>query len=364
MEEEKKLEQNNIDSKVKEAISNELSAYMNPGNSVNVQTDKQNNLSNEVSSSLKNLGLNKDKIAEVPPKIKPIIRTYKSDAEETIKSGHISSINMAIAESNKMLRKAQEQEGVDPEIKKIKINKMLVITSIVLIFGGALAIGVPYLLVNKTPSTKTTTEEDISKSIITTDLTEKININDLNLNRVNTTLRERVDQSYTKLGQIKNIYLTDGQGDSETIIPSIKFLSLIKAVVPSDIERTLKPQYMFGLHNFGTNQRFLILKTGSFDITYSGMLSWETDLWQDFKEIFALDSGEVEATTTQGFGIEIKKFQDAIFNNKDCRVVKNAAGEIIFLYSIVDKNTVVITTNINTLKELINRINKSTTVIQ
>ena len=368
MEEEKGLEQNNIDNKVKEAINKELSAYMNPDNS-NTEA-KQNSLSAEVTDSLKNLGLNKEKTTEAPKEIskvvRPIIRTYRSDAEETIKSGHISSINIAIAESNKMLKKSQEQQGIDPEIKKIKINKTLLITSILLIFGGALAIGIPYFIVNRENNKNVAPEENISKSIITADLTEKINIDDLNLDRVSTTLKERVDQSSTRLGQIKNIYLTEGQGESEAVITSTKFLNLIKANIPPEIERTLKPQYMFGLHNFGTNQRFLILKTGSFDVTYSGMLSWENDLWQDFKEVFALDSGEVEnsTTTTKDFGIEIKKFQDAIFSNKDCRVVKNTSGEIIFLYSIVDQNTVVITTNVNTLKELISRINKATTVVQ
>ena len=64
------------------------------------------------------------------------------------------------------------------------------------------------------------------------------------------------------------------------------------------------------------------------------------------------------------YGIVVMLQPDIIFNNKDCRVVKNSLGEVIFLYSIVDKNTVVITTNVNTLKELINRINRAATITQ
>ena len=364
MDEENKPEQTNIDNKVKEAINKELSAYMNPENLENMQPSKQSSLSSEVASSLNKLTQDKEKIIEPPKIIRPIIKTYKSDAEETIKSGHISSINMAIAESNRMLNKTREQQEVDPEIKKIKINKMLVIITILLIVGGALAIGIPYFIVNKEDIIKTTPEKNISKPIITVDLTEKININDLNLNRVNTTLKERVDQSSAKLGQIKNIYLTEGQSGSENVITSINFLNLIKATVPPGLERTLKPEYMFGMYNSGTNQRFLILKTKSRDATFSGMLSWETDMWQDFKEIFDLNSGKPESTTTQTLGIEIENFQDAIFSNKDCRVVKNTSDEIVFLYSIINDDTIIITTDINTLKELINRINKSTTVVQ
>lgn len=363
MEEENKNEQNNIDSKVKEAVSDELTAYIN-SSEPNQTQNQQSNLSSEINTTLSTLGLAKEKKIEPSKIIRPIVRTYKSDAEETIKSGHISSINIAIAESNKMLKRSQEQQGVDIEVKKIKINKAILITSLVLIIGGILAVGIPYFLVNRTNNTGDTEEKDISKPIITADISEKININSLNLNRVNTTLKERVDQSFTKLGQIKNIYLTEGQDSTETKINSLEFLNIIKATIPPEIGRTLQKQYMFGMHNFDGNQRFLILKTDSYDTTYSGMLSWETDLWQDFKEIFNLQARDTEATTTADFGIEVKRFQDIIFNNKDCRVVKNSLGEVIFLYSIVDKNTVVISTNVNTLKELINRINRAATITQ
>jgi hypothetical protein len=347
MEEEKKIEQNNnTQSEIKEAIDKELSSYINQ-ESKNTTTEKiipDNVIPN---------------ITEQKPKVisRPIIRTYRSDAEQTIKTGHISSINIAIAESNKILRNSQNKQEVESEKKKIAINKTFVIISLIFIFGGILSVGIPYLLVNKKDTIKTTSEKDISKSIITPDLVEKININDLNLNRVSTTLKERVDQSSTKLGQVKNIYLTDGQDITEQVISSTKFLSLIKANVPEEIERTIKPQYMFGMHNFDGNQRFLILKTGSYDLTFAGMLSWENDLWQDLKEIFSLKS-DTESEQTTSVGIEIKKFQDAVFNNKDCRIVKNTAGEIVFLYSVVDKNTVVITTNVNTLREMISRLNK------
>jgi hypothetical protein len=345
MEEEKKIEQNNTDqSEVREAIDKELSSYINQESTNNTTNNLQNIPTPQIEQ--------KPKMAA-----RPIIRTYRSDAEETIKSGHISSINIAIAESNKILRNSQNKQEIESEKKKIRINRTFIIISLIFILGGILSVGIPYLLVNNKETTKNTNEKDISKSIITADLVEKININDLNLDRVATTLRERVDQSSTKLGQVKNIYLTDGKDITEQIITSTKFLTLIKANIPDEIERTIKPQYMFGMHNFDGNQRFLILKTGSYDLSFAGMLSWENDLWQDFKEIFSLKSDDNSEQTTS-LGIEIKKFQDAVFSNKDCRVVKNSSGEIVFMYSVIDKNTVVITTNVNTIREIITRINK------
>ena len=44
----------------------------------------------------------------------------------------------------------------------------------------------------------------------------------------------------------------------------------------------------------------------------------------DFKELFNL-AGDI-TTSSSSLAIEIKKFQDATFNNKDCRIVKDSSG--------------------------------------
>ncbi len=356
---------NVVDSKLKEALNDELTSFMNPkigrgtlGNipqTVPVPTQSYpnfDNVENEISSQIQK---------------KPVVRTYKSDVEETIQSGHLSSINIALSQNRRMMEGAMAPAESK---KKSKINLNILILSLVLIVGGVSAVFVPYFLVQNqnapTPILQTNTS---LQNIMTVDVEEKINTRDINLNRVNSTLKERVQQSNTSLGQIKNIFLTEGDGVDETTITSDKFLSLIKADVPSEISRALKPEYMFGLHNFNGNQEFLILRVDSYDTAFSGMLSWETDLWQNFKEIFDLQSKDTTtstnySSTTENFGVEIKRFQDATFFNKDSRVVRDSAGKIIFLYSIVNENTIVITTSIDTLKEIISRITKANIITQ
>jgi len=387
-EETEKNKENIIDSKVKEAINDELTAFMNPkigknqsNNTLSSSSFSSNQNPENFGNVLDKLNENKDIISENQKR--PIIRTYKSDVEETIQAGHLSSINMAISQSNRMMKGL---ETATIEEKKKKINKNILIISLVLIIGGALAILVPYFLVQKENSPKTAPPSSVpSGAIMTADTEEKINIKDINLNRVSTTLKERVEQSSITLGQIKNIFLTEGEGTNEKVITSDKFLTLIKADLPPEIERTLKPKYMFGMYNFNGNQEFLILKVGSYDTTFSGMLAWETDLWNNFKELFDLQSRESiiptnsSATTTQNINkqssstipatnnnlfIGNKKFQDATFFNKDCRVVKDDSGKIILLYSIIDENTVVITTSTNTLKEILARVSKARIITQ
>jgi hypothetical protein len=360
MDEEKKKEQINTDFKTKETIANQLDSFINP-------SDKPKNSVNAVSyyseGGIKTeplIKINSTPVEEPQKKTKPIVRTYKSDVEGTIQTGHVSSINIALAENKKMMGQARLTEI---EVKKAGINKNILIISLVLIIGGALTFFVPQLLIQEQYGPKPVPVETVSsKPFMTVDLEEKMNIKDINLSRVNTTLKERVEQSATKLGQIKNIYLTEGEKTGEKLITSTKFLQLIGANMPSEIQRTLKDPYMFGLYNYNGNQNFLILKVGSYDTTFAGMLLWETNLWQDFKGLFNLPTDN--STSTGSFGVEIKKFQDATFNNKDCRVVRDSSGNIIFLYSIIDENTVLITTSTDTLKEIINRTSKARVVTQ
>lgn len=361
MDEEKKREQDIINLKTKETVANQLDAFITPSKK---EVGTVNNVSYYSGSEIKTEPLVKvasTPIIETPQKQnRPIIRTYKSDVEGTIQTGHISSINIAMAENKKMLGQIKMTEV---ETKKAVINKNILIISVILIIAGALTFFIPKLLIQMQYGAKPLPVETVSsKPIMLVDVEEKMNIKDINLNRVNTTLKERVDQSATKLGQIKNIFLTEGEGTAEKLITSSKFLELIKANVPSEIQRTLKDPYMFGLHNYNGNQRFLILKVGSYDTAFSGMLYWETNLWQDFKELFGLQSDI--STSSSSFTTEIKKFQDATFNNKDSRVVKDFLGNIIFLYSIIDENTIIITTSTDTLKEIINRISKARVVTQ
>jgi len=342
--------QSEMEERAQKAISSELFAYMNPKINNANDTKPQNN----------------EAPILVPKKnnpSKPIIRTYKSDVEETVQSGHISSINIAIAENKKMINTVQD-DG-----KNKKINKNIIIIGSVLIIGGILAFLIPYLSIQKQIQPQIITEKTSSNPIFTTDIEEKINLEEINNDKIAITLNQRVNQSSTKLGQIKDFYLTNGQGENEKSTTAINFFNLIKSNIPDEIQRTLKDQYMFGMYNYNGNQEFLVLKVGSYDTTFSGMLMWEKYLWQDYKDIFGLSEESTTTSTstinqTQKFGIEIKKFQDAIFANKDCRVVKNSEGNIVFLYSIIDPNTVVITTSTDTLKEIISRINKARVVTQ
>lgn len=335
------------ESKLQTTTKDELNKYLN--------REAQNSAGNVSSDASLNQTLKNPQGESLP--VKSIVRTYKSDMEETIRSQHISSLNIAVAENNKMVRRMTD-EGVEEE-KKADKNYKIFILIIILVVAGILAFAIPYFLVKNQSSVNP--EETIipDSSLIVSDTSERVNIDILIKDRIAKTLGERVDQISILLGSIRQFYITEGDDTLAQPINAKRFLELIRARTPDAVVRTLKDPFMFGMHSFNGNQKFLILKVGSYETTYAGMLSWENALWYDFSELFGLEiTNEVDSSGRPMLGEDVRKFQDIVIKNKDTRAIKNDDGEIVFLYSVVDKSTVVLTTSQDTFKEVLNRMDK------
>ena len=65
---------------------------------------------------------------------------------------------------------------------------------------------------------------------------------------------------------------------------------------------------------------------------------------------------ETSTTTPEVLYIE-QEFKDKVIRNVDTRVLVDARGKILLLYAFPDQKTLIITTNENTLTEIISRIN-------
>jgi hypothetical protein len=123
------------------------------------------------------------------------------------------------------------------------------------------------------------------------------------------------------------------------------------------------PDFMVGTFSFGKNLPFIILKTSYFENAYAGMLSWENDLEKDFQVLFRLTgyqtAGGILAELTP---TTIKKFSDSVIVNKDVRILKDETGQIMLLYGIIDKETIIITVNDTAFKEILTRLNNEKTL--
>jgi hypothetical protein len=300
-------------------------------------------------------------IVENPTGPKSIVRTYKSDLESAIQTNHLSSINIAIAENQKMHRVIlPEQSGVDSEDNgsagNPKYRKILILSAILVIFG-IIAIITVYLL-----SVSTTQQAIITRefpALITTEVTNESNLETISKNILIDTLAGKINSTKVPQNNFYATFITTGSTTAKKLISSTEFITLTKLDVPSLLKRTLLPNYMIGSYSYGVNFPFIIFRTSSFENTYTGMLDWEKSLEKDLTILFRLPGYDApRGIAEQLTAVNFKKFEDAVVSNKDVRLIRNEAGKIILIYGIVDKTTVIITTSDTAFKEIVNRLNK------
>jgi len=291
---------------------------------------------------------------------KSIIRTFKGDMAAAITANHLSSINIAIAENQKMnaeIRSKQKEESSPEEYSK---NKIIIFISIILIIIGVAGFSLLYIF-------KKPTSEQVFKtqlpSLITTEYKDELNLEIITNNKILNVLSDKLNTSQIPVNNLYNAYITIGSSTNQRLVTASEFVTLMKFHMPDMIRRTLFTDFMVGAYATDKNLPFVILKTSSFENTYAGMLNWELDLEKDFQVLFRLPGYENQAGILSGLAPTVsKKFTDAVIINKDVRVLRDDEGKIIFLYAIVNKETIIITVNDIAFKEIINRLDKEKTL--
>jgi hypothetical protein len=275
-----------------------------------------------------------------------VLRTYTSDMADAIRTNEVSVIKIALAEKEK-----REREEVYAEAEGTNTSKtFLVIGGIVLI---AAAIFGSYFLI------KQKNLKDAPKNLIKTidtfiaydayqniDMTNIKNTDDLSVAIKNSPL--------LSLGSVKALFPTLNVSE---IITSQKLLSTIGANPPGALSRSLSDKYLLGKYSNknavadGTGYTaFIIFETTDYNLAYASMLDWEKNI---LKDVFVLFNISIPETSSSLF---YKSWQDIVVNNKDARVLYGENGEAILYYAFVNKNNFVITSNIETLKEVISRL--------
>jgi hypothetical protein len=296
------------------------------------------------------------------PNQKSIIRTYREDMESAIQDNHLSSINIAIAESKKTNSQTQvrQEENTTATSSNLK-NNIIIMFSLILIIAGIVALFYFYFT-NKQDSTPITQIREIT-SLITSENKEELNVDTIIKDKFINALSSKLNDTQTPINNLYNIYITTGSSTAKRLVDVSEFISLIKLKMPDGIKRSLSADFMVGMYSLDKNQPFIIFKTLSFENTYAGMLAWETNIKEDLQTIFRLSGYQ------SGGGIlneltpsDIKKFEDGVISNKDVRILRDDNKNIMLLYGIVDPQTIVITVSDSAFREIVSRLNKEKTL--
>lgn len=259
---------------------------------------------------------------------KPIksLRTYQGDVEEALGKTKSSAATIMIAEQK---RKEKSPEIFDrPKNLEVR-NKTFIVTGISLLLLGLIVVGSVYYV----RSNEKTALNNQTESLVAYSVEQEIPLTSLNREKlIDKILSEK--QAF-KLPPNSVLYLNTVD-DTSTTVPVSSVLSLIAPKIPSSLARAFEGKYMLGVYSFDTNEPFIILTTNDFPAAYSGMLKWEKDMVADLGKIFSIVVNNSEPPLL---------FIDETIKNKDLRALVDSKQKTILLYSFIDKNTVVITTN-------------------
>ena len=297
-------------------------------------------------------------ILETPEKVEqphiPVLRTYRDDVVEAVKQG--ATIATAAAAETERRARAQEKVEVPSRASSVSLHR-------VLLFGGiafvVLLMGVSAWLFFTRENNAPQTFTEQPPAFIFVEAKTELPTEGSEGGSLLARLAQSVTGSHLILGAVEQFYPTSLSGDVAHLLTTQEFLSALKTGAPDSLARSLSPQFLFGVHVFNGNQPLLVFKTLSYDNTFSAMLRWEESMQRDLAPAFGtaletLDRGTI-ATSTDAI-LSATAFEDAVIRNKDARVLRSRNGSIVLLYSFVDHETLVITTNEYTLAEVVSRM--------
>ncbi len=291
-----------------------------------------------------------------PPKISNAefsVETYKRDIENLVKKENVTSIDIAAAEAQR-----RGQQPLPAPASHIFKNVLAVTggLALILLAGGAFAFA--YIHSRALPPTLTTTAPYIA-----VDETRDIKIESIYSRQgVVDTLMSAKKDTHESAGLISQFRLFEKSTTSlgVTLLPAQTFLRALAPNIPPELLRTIRPEFIVGVHSFDINQSFIIFSVDSYQGGYAGMLAWENTLQHDLSPLFdysPVPSNQPTVTAEPSIPSQVLQspFIDLIVENHDARVIKDASQNVLFLWTFLDHSTVLITTNPNTVHEIISR---------
>ncbi len=294
-----------------------------------------------------------------PPSVSgdlPRIRTYQSDVEEMMQRQHVSKASIALAEDERSRQEATD--GTPPRAKIFSIGNTLPLQAgwnwrlIAFVFAVAavvigIGIGVYFALRTTPPPMVPPATQEKPKTTAAVALQGKeTRVGAIAL------LRKSLETLSVPQNELRVIPVTV----SESALTTQHLFTLLEASTPSVLVRALGSAPVLGLHGFRGGQPFLLFNVSSYDSAFPAMLVFEATILDDVGPLFGVHTREllanVGSTTADALQNRIV-FKDVVIRNKDARAAFNPQGTIVFLYAFIDKQTLVLTTNEETLKTLI-----------
>lgn len=126
------------------------------------------------------------------------------------------------------------------------------------------------------------------------------------------------------------------------LVPAPKIITTLSPSLNTAFTQSVSDVYFGAVDK---TDPFVILSITDATTAKGGMLAWEKSLPSDLSDLFSVSSTQ---TATSGL-----KFKDIEIDKTDLRILENAQGEVVLLYGLANRNTIIITDKISTYQTLV-----------
>lgn len=284
---------------------------------------------------------------------KTIVRTYEDDSARAMREKKGSLASIAVAEQKRRQSQLMSQGAISPWKK----HAVRALTSLLFIVGIGI---VGYAVWQTRPPEEAELLPD--QSIIFAEQVQHEEVSDLSIVQLQDTIQAFMSHEIP-LDAIRELRLvrttrTEEETIQTPITPEI-FLESVGLERRAPLARALGERIMIAASGTPDTEAILIADVVSYDSAFASMIRWEQSILEDLDFLIppSIVTGTSSATTTLT-GQE--GFIDVIIENRDVRILYDENGKIQLLYSFPTTNTLVITTNDNVYRDVLERLGRRT----
>lgn len=288
------------------------------------------------------------------------LQTFRGDIESVVEDKKLSAISIAATEAD---AKKSSTETSD---------QSTLIRTLGYILGGVVLITLALATiawVSSRPTSVPGVQEPVAPFIAVDEATPVAFESLPTRGALMTALNNARKNVQLSLGLVAWLYTTIPSSGEPPVrqLSASELIQILAPQAPNDLLRVLRPTYLIGVHSFDENQALLLLSVDAYEVAYAGMIGWERTMEDDLAPLFVrkvspqITSIEPASSTTSAVAEDTRfiqtRFVDKVVENRDTRALLAPDGQIKLLWTFIGRNTILITTNEYTLREVISRTN-------
>ena len=292
-----------------------------------------------------------------PDKRSPLssVHTLKDDLQEVVRDEKISLVRAAALEEDKRAHRSHEAVPEDTRAPQRRRFAGTIITIIVLIVVGCVALAAVVFVQNARQGGGEGTL--FSNGLVFSEQNIPFSLTGETALRLKQSLASARSSTALTLGAITRltptVKETVGDVTQEREATLSEFLTAIDAHAPADLIRALDDEFFFGIHTVDENAPLLVIPVNSYERAFAGMLTWEKNINGDLSPIFT----GVPRLLQNPDGLVVERaFEDAIMRNYDVRTLKDDAGNIQLYYSFPTREFLIIAESPYSFTEILSRL--------